>query len=231
MITLLTRVSFTILLTLYLVACGSTPDSVPGTPKDESTAIQEYVVPDKGCAVGGAKIRSTVSSAQDFATNTARANLSASLKETVQQMVKQYTSEGQVEDKETAEQLNTRVIRSLSENEILGGILVRSYRMGDEMQSIVCIEPAVFFGAFDKMKQLSDRAKQALKLAAQAEFKDMDEQLANLRARSSGQGAVQTEKADQSKATNTSNKDDSSTPKSDTQSKDQPPKNQQSKDQ
>ena len=53
--------------------------------------------------------------------------------------------------------------------------------MGNEVQVMVCIEPDVFANAFDKMNQLSQKQRSALKIRAKAEFEDMDEQLELLR--------------------------------------------------
>jgi hypothetical protein len=161
-------------------ACGSTPGN---NTAGGAITIIDLPVAKKGCAIGGSVLRSSISNAQDFATTTARANLASTLKETIQQMVKRYVEEGQTGGKDLAEELNTRVIRGLTEMDVIGGVVIKSYKMGNEIQVIVCIEPDAFINAFDKMNQLSQKARQALKNRAKVEFNDMDNQLDKLRGR------------------------------------------------
>ena len=164
-------------LSLGLSACG--PGSVTGG-KGAELVLKELPVAKKGCAIGGSMVRSSISNAQDFATTTARANLASTLKETIQQMVKRYVEEGQAGGSEVSEELSTRVLRGLTEMDVVGGVVTRSYLLGNEVQMVVCIEPDTFIDAFDKMNQLSQQARKALKRRAKIEFDEMDEQLAKL---------------------------------------------------
>ena len=179
-------------LTTYLItavcvfsfcACGSTGPNGGGGSDKAGISITDLPIAKKGCAQGGVKVRSSISNAQDFAATTARANLAATMKETVQQMVKRYVEEGQAGDRQIAEELNTRVMRGLTELDVIGGVVTKSYMMGDEVQVIVCIEPDAYIDAFDKMKQLSQKQREALKARAKTEFRDMDKQLETLRNR------------------------------------------------
>lgn len=163
-----------------LAACGSTPGTKSDAPPVKGYTelpIMELPGAKKGCATGGSKIRTSISNAQDFATTTARANLASQIKTRIQGMVKKYISEGENEGKMLAEELNTRVIRELTDMDLLGGVLVKSYVMGEEVQSVVCIEPDTFADAFANMKNMDNKMKQALRARAKAEFSDMDEQL------------------------------------------------------
>ena len=45
----------------------------------------------------------------------------------------------------------------------------------------VCLDPATFADAFDKMNELDGKAREALKKRSQAEFADLDAQLAKIK--------------------------------------------------
>ena len=168
---------FALCVSFSLSACGG-QTAVGG--KGAELVLKELPVAKKGCAIGGSIVRSSISNAQDFATTTARANLASTLKETIQQMVKKYVEEGQASGGEIAEELNTRVLRGLTEMDVIGGVVTRSYLLGNEVQMVVCIEPDTFVDAFDKMNQLSQQQRKALKRRAKVEFDEMDRQLEKL---------------------------------------------------
>ena len=173
----------TLLACLPLIACGGAPTAELASG---SEAIELPVAP-KGCALGGSKIRNSQSNATSFATERARANLAKSIKTTIQEMTKVYVQEGTGMDggdaQDFAEELNTRVIRSLTDFDILGGTVVKSFVLNNEAQVIVCIDTETFADAFDKMKALDQKARAALRKRAKAEFSDMDEQLKKLKNR------------------------------------------------
>ena len=171
---ILVRLPMILLLScIWVCACGSTAQR-----KAESTLIslQELAVPERGCALGGSKVSRSLSlsHARDFAITQARANLASSIKESVQGMVKVYAQEGESGGQEIVEELSILVIQGLTDLDVIGGEVVRSYRIGDDIQVVVCLNPKGFYDAFDKMNQLSQKQRQILKVKAKSVFTELE---------------------------------------------------------
>lgn len=160
------------------VACSSAKSKV-----DFAGSPEWYNNPVKGCGVGSAKLRRIRSLARDSAVASARADLSRALKTTTQGMLKKYMAEGEADEKDFSEELTTSVVRDVTENTLVGTRVAATANVGQELFAMVCLDPETFADAFDRMNRLSQKAREALKARAKAEFDDMDEQLEKLRDR------------------------------------------------
>lgn len=161
----------------FLVACGGAAPAettFPGAPS-------WYDNPIAGCGVGSAKHRGNRNLTKEAATSRARRDLAAQLKAKVQGMVKDYSAMGEAEGKEFSEELVTSVGRQIVDQTLVGTRVTNSKLVGSEMYVNVCLDPATFADAFDKMNELSGKAREALKKRSQAEFADLDAQLAKIK--------------------------------------------------
>lgn len=161
-----------------LTACGG------GDVRESQTfpdAPGWYDNPIAGCGVGSAKHRGNRNLTRDAAAARARRDLAAQLKSKVQGMVKDYAAMGEAEGKEFTEELVTSVGRQITDTTLVGTRVANTKLVGNEMYVNVCLDPATFADAFDKMNELSGKARAALKARAQAEFADLDAQLDKLK--------------------------------------------------
>ena len=161
----------------FLVACGGAAPAettFPGAPS-------WYDNPIAGCGVGSAKHRGNRNLTKEAATSRARRDLAAQLKANVQGMVKDYAAMGEAEGKEFSEELVTSVGRQIVDQTLVGTRVANSKLVGSEMYVNVCLDPATFADAFDKMNELDGKAREALKKRSQAEFADLDAQLAKIK--------------------------------------------------
>lgn len=161
----------------FLVACGGAAPAettFPGAPA-------WYDNPIAGCGVGSAKHRGNRNLTKEAATSRARRDLAAQLKAKVQGMVKDYSAMGEAEGKEFSEELVTSVGRQIVDQTLVGTRVAAQALVGSEMYVNVCLDPATFSDAFDKMNELDGKAREALKKRAKAEFADLDAQLAKMK--------------------------------------------------
>jgi hypothetical protein len=166
-------------LSMTLVACGGGGGGGGGTFGD---APEWYDNPTKGCGVGSAKHRGIRDLTRKAAVSSARDDLGRNLKSVVQGMIKQYQSAGEAEGKEFAEELQTRVTRSVVDQTLVGTRTVATAMRNNEFYAMVCLDPETFADAFDRMKELDGKQKAALKKRAEKEFEDLDAQIEKLRA-------------------------------------------------
>lgn len=160
-----------------MFACGGAQTSGPAA----NEAPDWYDNPTKGCSVGVAKLRANRQMAMDSAMTSARAELARNLQTVIQGMVKRYMAEGEADGKDFAEELSTDVVRDVVDQTLVGTRKAISKTVGNELFVMVCLDPETFADAFERMSKLSGSQRAALKARAEAEFKDLDEQLAKLK--------------------------------------------------
>lgn len=148
------------------------------------TAAPEWADnPPKGCGTGSAKFRGLRDIARDGAVTSARADLARDLKTTMQGMIKKYQASGETGGADFTEELTTGVTRDIVDQTLIGTRVVRTEVLEGELFALVCLDPETFKDAFERMSQLSQAQRVALKARADAEFKDLDQQIEKLRAR------------------------------------------------
>ena len=162
-----------------LAACGGPGSQV----RDAGEAPEWFDNPLEGCGVGSATHRGVRSLTRDAAVTNARADLAKQIKTHVASMLKTYAEQGSSDNQEFSEELQTRVTRDVTDMGLHGTKVAKTQLMDGEMYAVVCLDPETFASAFDRMNDLSKKAREALKKRAQAEFKDLAAQIEKLRAR------------------------------------------------
>ena len=152
-----------------------------GTPSSGFANEPSWVTnPIKGCGVGSAKYRGIRDLTRKAAIASARDDLARQLKVKVEGMIKTYQAMGEAEGKEFSEEQTSRVSRNIVSTTLVGTIPKKNAMVGKDYYSTVCLDPAVFADAFDKMNDMSQKMRSALKKRAKAEFADLDKQLERL---------------------------------------------------
>jgi len=144
---------------------------------------QWAMTPPAACGVGIAKHRGDLGTAQQSAEARGRDSLARQLETRVQSMIKDYRQSGETGGKDFTEEMTTIVSRQLVNTTLIGTGTRMTHLSGDNPQqyfALVCLQPEAFAGAFERMKDLSGKQRAALKARAEAEFKDLDEQLERL---------------------------------------------------
>lgn len=139
-----------------------------------------FKVPPKGCGTGTAKVRSILGLARDAAVSRARADLAGYMRTKVEQMIRDYQASGEAEGKDFDEELVKRVSRQITEATLVGTRVAATDISGNNFFALVCLDLDTFANAIDSMNRLDKRARKALEKRAEAEFKNLDEQLKRL---------------------------------------------------
>lgn len=165
---------------IMLLACsGATKAQLQSSTFEQ--APRWFDNPEKGCGVGSAKHRGIKNLTRKAAVQSARDDLARQLKTQIQGMVKQYAQAGETDGKQMAEELQTSVSRSIVNEALIGTRVAVTAMQGEEFYSMVCLDPETFGGIFDRMKELSQKQRVALKNRAKIEFQDLDKQIEKLR--------------------------------------------------
>ena len=165
---------------LLLFGCGGDQvretDSVTDAPKWALT-------PPAACGVGIAKHRGNLGMAKTTAETRGRDALARELATKVEGMIKDYQQSGETDGKDFTEELTTQVSRQIVDQTLVGTRTRIAHVSEDAPQqyyALVCLDPEAFAGAFDRMNELSQKQRAALKVRADNEFKDLDDQLERL---------------------------------------------------
>jgi len=172
--------SVVILVALAVCSCGGGAKQLDGGTYDG--APEWYDNPTKGCGVGSVKYRGIKDLARKTAIAAAREELAAQLKAVTQGMVKNYQQQGETDAQPFTEELQTRVSREVVDQTMVGSRVAATALRGEEFYSMVCLDPETFADAFDRMKSLSGKQREALKSRAKAEFADLDVQIEKFKA-------------------------------------------------
>ena len=171
---------FVIMLALVFVgACGGSQIAAGG----DDDGPEWYDNPPKGCGTASSKHRGIRELTRKAATQSARANLAASLKTIVQDMLKRYMRAGQVDDKDFNEEDQRSATRTVVDQTMVGTRVVKTKMRAGEMFALVCLDPETFGDAFERMNKLNQAQRQALKARAETEFKELDRQVQTLKGR------------------------------------------------
>jgi len=165
---------------LLCFGCGSDQVKSDGVP--ENTPKWALTPPD-ACGVGIAKHRGNLGMAKTTAEARGRDALARELATKVEGMIKDYQQSGETDGKDFTEELTTQVSRQIVDQTLVGTrtrIAHVSQEEDKQYYALVCLDPEAFAGAFDRMNQLSQKQRAALKARSEAEFKDLDMQLDRL---------------------------------------------------
>ena len=135
----------------------------------------------KGCGVGSAKHRGLKDMTRKAAVASAREELAGQIEATTQGMMKTFQQQGETEGEGFAEDLQTRVSREIVDQTMVGTRVTATELIDSEFYAMVCLDPETFADAFDRMKDLSTKQRDALRKRAKAEFKDLDAQISKIR--------------------------------------------------
>ncbi|MCB9542411.1 MAG: LPP20 family lipoprotein [bacterium] len=165
---------------LLLLGCGGDQVQSDGVPED---VPKWAMTPPEACGVGIAKHRGNLGMAKTTAEARGRDALARELSTKVEGMIKDYQQSGETDGKDFTEELTTQVSRQIVDQTLVGTrtrIAHVSKENPQQYYALVCLDPESFAGAFDRMNELSQKQRQALKARADAEFKDLDQQLDRL---------------------------------------------------
>jgi hypothetical protein len=162
---------------LLLLGCGGDQVESDGIPED---VPKWAMTPPEACGVGISKHRGNLGMAKTTAEARGRDALARELSTKVEGMIKDYQQSGETDAKDFTEELTTQVSRQIVDQTLVGTrtrIAHVSKETPQQYYALVCLDPEAFAGAFDRMNELSQKQRQALKARADAEFKDLDQQL------------------------------------------------------
>jgi len=164
--------------TALLAGCPKKTNTVKTNPTPEW-----YDEPPAGCGVGSALYQPGLREmAKTEADGNARNDLSRQLQTEVEGMVKAYMSQGIAEGETFGESMSTNVVRTITDNTLMGGRTVKNVTIGQEMFVLVCLDPETFGDMFDRMDTMSEQMREALKQRMTEEFSDLDAQIERIRA-------------------------------------------------
>jgi hypothetical protein len=172
----------TTFMSVALVGCASDDGAKKEDPTVSDDVPAWYDSPPEGCAVDSAKFRGNRSMAKASAETRARDGLAKQIKTKTASIVKDYGETGEAGGEGFVEELTSRAIKEVSESQDLyGARTVKTKKIDDEFFALVCLDPEVFATAFDRMAELSDAQKEALRQRAANAFKDLDAELERLK--------------------------------------------------
>ena len=170
---------YSAVLALTVTACGG--KQKPTVSKQMSTHMPSWAVtPPAGCAVGSYKTKGNIAMARTSATSRARDELARQLEVKVKSMIKDYIEEGETNGKDFTEELTTSVSKQVASMSMSGTVAKRNDMMNDHFFTLVCLDINTFTDTFDKMNQLSDKARTALRSRANHTFRDLDAEVDKL---------------------------------------------------
>lgn len=153
-------------------------EAAPPPPPPPSATPSWYDAPPSGCGVGSAILQPGMRDlARSEADNNARADLSRQLQTMVEGMVKQYASQGLADGEAFGESRAVSVSRNVTQNNLVGARTVKNASKDNEMFVLVCLDPETFGDAFDRMTEVDQKMRDALKERMEEEFQDLDAQL------------------------------------------------------
>ena len=154
------------------VACGG------GGEKASGTKLPSWVSsPPDLCGFGVQKLRGNQGAAIRASQAKGRTNLSFQIETKVKAMVKSYNAEGGTADGDISEEMTKMASVNLSKTTLNGAVPKKTEIIGENVYSLVCLNPGVLSDAISNMKQLSNAQRKALERRAKAAHEDLEKQL------------------------------------------------------
>ena len=164
---------------LLLSACGG--KQAPKASKEMSSHMPSWAMtPPAGCAVGSYKFKGNIAMAKQTATSRGRDELARQLEVKVKSMIKDYIEEGESNGKDFTEEITTSVSKQVASMSLSGTVAKKSDMQNNHFFTLVCLDIKTFTDTFDKMNQLSDKARTALRSRADYEFQNLDAEVDKL---------------------------------------------------
>jgi len=180
-------VVFLAAISMLVMGCAKQPAATSGNqveaPKENSLP-KWFIAPKAGCAAGVYEFKGSLQAARDGATERGRRELARNLEVKVKGLIKDYIEEGAAEGETFSEELVTNVSKSVTATTLNGVRVVDGALKDDRYYSYVCLDTEAFAGAFDAMKELSDKQRTALRSRAKKEFNELDKEIEALEAQS-----------------------------------------------
>jgi len=162
----------TILVTSITIACSSSPEN------SSKLNIPKWAVdqPDL-CGLGIQKFRGNLSTDRTVANAKARSDLSRQIETKVKSMIKSYSATGEAQEKSFTEETSKVAVVNLSKTSVNGAVPKKFEMMGDNIYTLVCLNPGVLTDAISNMKQLSNAQRRALEKRARLAHQELEEQM------------------------------------------------------
>jgi hypothetical protein len=165
---------YSAIMALLLSACGGKKQT-PEVSKETTAHMPSWAVtPPAGCAVGSYRHKDNVALSEQTATSRARHGLSHQLDVKVKSMIKDYIEEGESNGKSFTEELTQSVSKQVATMSLTGTVSNKIEVMNGHFFSMVCLDIQTFADSFDKMTELNEKARTALRKRAHHAFRDLD---------------------------------------------------------
>ena len=169
------------LLLPLLVGFGCGGKEAPKASKEMSSHMPGWAMtPPAGCAVGSYKFKGNIAMAKQTATSRGRDELARQLDVKVKSMIKDYIEEGETNGKDFTEEITTSVSKQVASMSLSGTVAKKSDMLNGHFFTLVCLDIKTFMDTFDKMNQLSEKARNGLRRRAESAFKDLDAEVDKL---------------------------------------------------
>tara|TARA_R110002012_G_scaffold235198_1_gene409031 strand:+ start:76 stop:609 length:534 start_codon:yes stop_codon:yes gene_type:complete len=170
---------YSAVLALSITACGG--KQAPTVSKEMSSQMPTWAMtPPAGCAVGSYKHKGNIAMAKQSATARGRDELGRQLEVKVKSMIKDYIEEGETNGKDFTEEITTSVSKQVASMSLSGTVAKKSDMQNGHYFTLVCLDIKTFSDTFDKMNELSDKARRGLRHRANHAFRDLDAEVDNL---------------------------------------------------
>ena len=160
--------------------CGGKKEA-PKASKEMSTHMPSWAMtPPAGCAVGSYKFKGNIANADRVSTSRARDELARQLDVKVKSMIKDYIEEGESNGKDFTEELTQSVSKQVASMSLSGTVAKKKDMLNGHFFALVCLDIKTFMDTFDKMNQLSEKARNGLRRRAENAFQNLDAEVDKL---------------------------------------------------
>ena len=140
-----------------------------------------YLNAPEGCGVGSAKHRGNRDLTRKTAVSAARQDLAGQLETIVTGLIDSAAEQGETGGKDFSEELQSATRKQVVDQTLVGTRVSKATVIGEEFYALVCLDPEAFAGAFDRMDELSEKQREALRGRAAKKFKDLDAEIEKIR--------------------------------------------------
>ena len=95
-------------------------------------------------------------------------------------MIKDYIEEGETNGKDFTEELTQSVSKQVASMSLSGTVAKKKDMLNGHFFALVCLDIKTFMDTFDKMNQLSEKARTGLRRRAENAFQDLDSEVDKL---------------------------------------------------
>ncbi len=159
---------------IFAVGCGAKQAPVTKTT-NLGSGIPSWYKTNPKCGYGAMKVNGgDIDMAITMATSRAKGDLASSIEATVKRLVKDYRQSGSAEGEDFYEGMQ-QIASKESTNMVLQGAAANQVEnIQGTMYTQVCLDPDSFAGMFDKMKNMGEKRKAALRNNAKKAWEELD---------------------------------------------------------